>query len=540
MESPSTRAPAPHESYQAGVLVALVQLEWFVRLRWLFTAVALGALAVERFSFPTARRPWQLLVVVLGVAAVNVVWTAASRLLHRASNPADRAANHNFRPGNDPAITGRALFDADHPNPAHPSAHLAHRSASIFANAQVAFDLLLLTAILHFTGGVENPMSVFYLFHVVIGGLLLKAWQAILQAGWAALLFAAIAIAEWRGWLIHYAVLPQLGPSGLYNEPGHMALVVGAVVAAIFGTVYFMWRISALLDSQQAQLWSTNAALQRSQQAIQDLQHRRARFMQTAAHQLKSPLAIVQTLANLMRDGIVTDQAGIQSTCEKIVRRSQEGLAQVTELLTLARVQEADPARHRGSQVDVCQTVTDLCQHYRPLAERKQIELSCWTPQDVELKIGVDPQDFRDCIGNLIDNAIKYTPGPGRVRVAVTSRMSEGKPVSVGIHVSDTGMGFDPGLLGSEGKQLGTEPVFDAFQRGRNAIVAGIPGTGLGLSIVREVVEQAGGRIWVMSRPGAGSSFTVTFPTSAAAGQPLTRSGVKDQPGGSYDGPSRA
>jgi signal transduction histidine kinase len=72
-------------------------------------------------------------------------------------------------------------------------------------------------------------------------------------------------------------------------------------------------------------------------------------------------------------------------------------------------------------------------------------------------------------------------------------------------------MGLDPSLAQPADGEPGHEAVFDAFRRGANVIAAGIPGTGLGLSIVREVVEQAGGRIIVSSRPGQGSSFTVAF-----------------------------
>jgi len=485
---PQNESGVREESYRAGTLVVLLRLHWFIRLRWLFSALALGVLAVERFALPGAQRPTGLLVALLMVPASNVVWTLISRRLLQRLDAADR-----------PPISVRA--------------------AELLANAQVTSDLLLLTLILHFTGGAENPMSVFYLFHVAISGLLLARWQALLQSAWAIALYAGVTLGEWAGWLKHWALLPHLGPGGLHLRLEYVSLMVGVIAGAILGTLYFTLRIMRIVEHHENQLRQANLALEQSRQAIQDLQRRRARFMQMAAHQLKSPLAIVQTLANLIRDRVVTDERGILATCEKIARRAQEGIAQVTELLTLARVQDADPARSYGP-TNVFAAVTELYRRFRPLAEQKQIELTLWTPEADDVQVAVDPQDFKDCIGNLIENAIKYTPGPGRVRVAVTLKSSDGRTSAVCVHVSDTGIGLDPALLRSGGRTLGDEPIFEAFRRGPNVIAAGIPGTGLGLSIVREVVERAGGRIWVMSRPGAGSSFTVMFPVTGVAPTP--------------------
>ena len=77
--------------------------------------------------------------------------------------------------------------------------------------------------------------------------------------------------------------------------------------------------------------------------------------------------------------------------------------------------------------------------------------------------------------------------------------------------VKDTGIGIESQVL-KKGTGAAADSIFDAFRRGNRALAAGIPGTGLGLSIVREVVEQAGGYIHVYSRPGEGSTFTVSFP----------------------------
>lgn len=478
---------------RAALLVVMLRLRWFIRLRWGFVGAAIALLALEHVVWSGVRRPPALVGLLTGLGMVNLIWILVSR----------------------------ALVDAPRRTVASPEAKVPYLVA--FANVQVAVDLLLLTGILRYTGGVENPFAVFYLFHMAIMSLILTRWQAILQAAWALVLYSTLAIGEWQQWITpHFDFLPW-SPLGIYMRPGYVLTALAAVASGIVGALYFNSWIGKHFQSQEGDLHRVNAALQKAQLAIQDLQRRRSRFMQTAAHQLKSPLAVIQTLTDLIRSKVVPPEA-VAGTCDKVIRRCQDGIAQVAELLTLARVQEADPARHRQSQTDVREVVAELCRRFRPLAEGRQIELVEWAPPEGNLYVSVDAHDLRDCLGNLIENAIKYTPGPGRVRVMITSKQEHGQLESVGIHISDTGIGIDPSLLQSPDGEPGHEPIFDAFRRGANVITAGIPGTGLGLSIVREVVEQAGGRIGVVSRVGAGSSFTVTLPASSGgAGQTMVR-----------------
>lgn len=483
-------------------LAVLLQLHWFIRLRWVFAAVALGLLLIERLALPDAHRPWQLLLAMCTVALVNVLWTAISRTVRR------QLAN-----------TARDQT-------------VGIRNAQAFVSAQIAVDLLLLTWILALTGGVENPMALFYLFHVAITGLILRTWQAFLQSCWAVSLYATMCVGQSKGWLAYYPILPHLGQgAGLHDDPEHVMMAVGVVACAVFGTLYFMDRIGKVLDLRQERLLQMNAALEQSQQAIQDLQDRRSRFMQTAAHQLKSPLAMVQTLANLIRDEVVTESKDIQATCDKIARRAREGIVQVAELLALARVQEADPRRHRAALSDVGEAVTELCAKHDTVAEEKGLSLSCQIPPNEDLRARVERADLMDCLSNLIDNAIKYTPAGGRVEIIVfvgpRARNKDERPAPaergassrrddfVYVIVKDTGIGLGESTPPVKDGSPTAGSIFDAFRRGNTALAAGIPGTGLGLSIVREVVEQAGGSIHVYSRPGEGSTFTVSFPTDA-------------------------
>lgn len=488
------------DAYRAWALVSLLRLRWFIRLRWVFVLAAFAVLALEHLVIANVRRPWQLGMLVTGVAVINLLWTAASRFLQA-----------HFRQA-----------DADQVS--------AIASARVFAIAQVTIDLVLLTLILRFTGGIENPMMLFYVFHIAIGALLLTKWQATLQALWAVILFAGLCLGELSGALSpHYSFLSGVESPGWYAD-AHF-VIVGTIVHAcgVFGVLYFTLQIAARLDKRDRQLRVANEALRQSQKAIQDLQTRRSRFMQTAAHQLKSPLAVIQTLASLIRDEIVPLD-NIEPTTEKIVQRCRDGIGQVTELLTLARVQEASPERHQEALANLAEVVSDLCRRHRTVAQSKDVMLTWQLPEDPDLWVSVDPRDANDCIANLIENAIKYTPGPGSVSVKVgriksrrpRHNASTPRPRSyVYVSVRDTGIGIEPDALPKSGSgDRGS--LFDAFRRGNSAVAAGIPGTGLGLSIVREVVERAGGRIIAYSRLGKGSTFTVLFPCADGLPDGLT------------------
>lgn len=472
---------------RSAALMTMLRLHWFIRLRWVFFGVALAVLTIERLLVTDVERPRALFVTLIALGAVNLCWTGWSLWLFR------------LYEGQRLLVCGR----------------LCH--VQILANMQVAVDLLLLTFMLRYTGGAQSPLLLFYLFHMAIVALLLDRWQALLQGAWALLLYLTLVIGECLGWFTPATGFFPWHPTGLYADPVGVVAMIGIAGCGIFGMLFFTLHIASGLERRDRELLEANAALRQSQQAIQDLQRRRSRFMQTAAHQLKSPLAVIQTLTDLIRSQIVPPE-DVPATCDKIIRRCKDGILQVSELLTLARVQEADPTRHAEAQAHVQQVVTELFERFNPLATGKEIELVCRMPGDGDLHVCVEPQDLKDCVANLLENAIKYTDGPGHVWISVVPKPPTGKAEAVAISVTDTGMGIDPKLLRTVDDTPGHEPVFDAFRRGNNVIAASIPGTGLGLSIVREVVEQAGGHIRVTSRPGHGSSFTLTLPVTRRGG----------------------
>jgi signal transduction histidine kinase len=104
-------------------------------------------------------------------------------------------------------------------------------------------------------------------------------------------------------------------------------------------------------------------------------------------------------------------------------------------------------------------------------------------------------------LANLVDNAIRYTPEGGRIEVLVHAVEGAAR-----VDVKDNGIGIPAAELGR---------VFERFYRGEHGLVRATPGTGLGLSIVEMLVEMHGGRVWVESVPGKGSTFTVILPAAS-------------------------
>ena len=481
----------PHGGFRVRVLLAMVRYHWFIRLRWIMAFAAVGLLILDRLLYPDFTRPLaELAACLVALAAVNVAWT----------------------------IIGRGLMQEFDGEDAQELPII--RRVTAFANAQMTVDLLILTVILRYSGGVESPMAVFYLFHMLIAALLLKPLNALLQGAWALLWYGILGFGECLGWIApHYPFLPSTTGVPLHTDWVYVLAGIAVLGAGIFGTLFFTLQISSRLDEQERELHSANEAFQRSQEAVELLQARRSRFMQTAAHQLKSPLTGIEMLAGLIRDNVASTQQ-VQSIVQRIIRRCEEAIVQVAELLTLERVEQAAPARHRSAHTDVKEIIERVIVRLLDNARSKHLTLKVETAPCQGHRVAVDACDLEDCISNLVDNAIKYTPEGGRIWV--TTAADDG---TVSVVVKDTGMGIAEDSL---------DDIFDPFRRGNLALAANIPGSGLGLSIVREVVDLAGGRIKVRSTVGEGSEFTISLPrqrtTDGAAASGPRATSLTEQP----------
>lgn len=226
---------------------------------------------------------------------------------------------------------------------------------------------------------------------------------------------------------------------------------------------------------------------------LKELDRIKSEFVTSVSHDLRSPLtAILGYIELLARVGPLNEK---QEVFANNIRTSVQSItALITDLLELGKI-EAGFDQDR-EPTDLAQLIRDAVETLRLQWEGKHQQVQITLPEDIPVFLG-NPLRLRQLINNLVENAVKYTPAGGRVTVEM-----ETTPDVVMLRVIDTGIGIP---------KREQPYIFDKFYR-TDDVMETYAGTGLGLSIVKSIVEQHEGRIWVESRPGEGSTFTVMLP----------------------------
>jgi two-component system phosphate regulon sensor histidine kinase PhoR len=219
-------------------------------------------------------------------------------------------------------------------------------------------------------------------------------------------------------------------------------------------------------------------------------------FVANASHELRTPLTSIRGFVEALEDGGLEEPPTARRFLEKIRTHADRMAALVSDLLELSRLEsgERPPTWERVPPEEV---VDEVVGALGSLAAAKQIEV---TTQVEAPAFETDRDRLRGVLENLVENALKYTPGGGHV--SVTARADEGTVV---FEVADDGPG-----IGAEHLPR----VFERFYRVDKARSRELGGTGLGLSIVKHLVESLGGTVSVSSERGEGSRFSVRFPVA--------------------------
>jgi signal transduction histidine kinase len=425
----------------------LERLTWFVRLRWLATACVLVTLPAAWFLLHLRFRPVPLLAVAAGLAAYNIFFR---RQLRR------------------PASQARLLG---------------------LARAQIVLDLFALVVLLYFAGGVENPFSLYLIFHTAIAAIIFPGRVSLVVTTLAFGLYALMVGLDHAGVIAHFPL------SGLYAVPPFRS--TRPVLANLFVLGSTLYIVRYFVSSLSRRLSRRTDELAAANRKLQEADRTRLQSIITVTHELRSPAAAAASLLEVL------DRVGPEERPALIDRarlRITGMLRLIEDLLDLHQL-DLGTTKVEAAPVPVAAAVEAAVAEYAPLARERGVTVRVELAADLP-PVQANTRYLEFTVSNLLSNAIQYNRPAGSVTLSarVTGAFLD-------VEVADTGIGIPGADL---------PHVFDVFYRGDEAKKTSRLAPGLGLSLVKRLVEAQGGTVRVESTLGRGSRFTFTVPIAPA------------------------
>jgi signal transduction histidine kinase len=251
---------------------------------------------------------------------------------------------------------------------------------------------------------------------------------------------------------------------------------------------------TAELEQRSQELADTNVRLEEASQ-------HKSQFLANMSHELRTPLNSIIGYTKLMLDGLEGDiNEEQQKDLDTVYRNGKHLLELINDLLDLSRI-EAGKTVLSYEVFNISDLLAEVISTIEPLAREKGLTLTYSVAPDIGSPYA-DKAKTKQVLINILGNAIKFT-NEGSVKLNVAENDSD-----FIFSVTDTGIGMKKGDL---------EAIFDSFKQVGPAQIAGYEGTGLGLAISKQFIEMQGGKIWVESKLGKGSTFSFTLPKKKVA-----------------------
>jgi len=341
---------------------------------------------------------------------------------------------------------------------------------------------------MHFSGGVENPFIIVYLFHMILAGIMLPFRQSFLQTTFALLLVGAMAYLEFIKIIPHYCLegfVVHDYTSDIKNLKWTAVIFVFASYLILYMTNY----VSGNLRKFEKANRLANIELNRKDKIKNE-------FVSRLTHDIKGHIYAIQTLLSVVRSNIL---GKLEPKQEEFINRAYNrtktladfarDLLNHTEMLMSKEIKK-EIFSLRASAEKVMNT-------YSNSAKWKSIEVTFKMDDHIGDIYG-NQLSIETLLSNLLFNAIKYTPEKGSVSLIIKDQNK-----SVLIEVADTGIG-----IAEDDKAK----IFEEFYRAKNAKDIDKEGTGMGLSIASQVIKVHKGKIWFESEMKKGTTFWVSIP----------------------------
>lgn len=269
--------------------------------------------------------------------------------------------------------------------------------------------------------------------------------------------------------------------------------VIGVVAFAVFFVVMIIFLIYTRKKNKD--LASLNKEIQSANQSLHRSNHEKGKILAVVAHDLRNPIASIQGLSEVMKmDPRTADDLEkiqmIQNTCDS-------ALLIIKDLIDASKVASIIDQNNANEIIDLEYNLSREVQKNRDKAAVKNIQIS-FESRAGGMNVVFNPNKFSRIIENILSNSIKFTGEKGFISVILSGTRTKAL-----ISISDNGVGIPESLLGK---------VFDQFTEAGRSGTKGEVSVGMGLSIVKEQIEAVGGKVWIESKEGVGTTVFMEFP----------------------------
>ncbi len=426
---------------------------WFIKLRWYAVAALISFVVTLKYVFG------------IGITSLQFYSYAATTMLIAVYN----------------------LYFQQNSKRSNTVADRAH----LYSLYQIILDLLFLSILIYFSGGVEAPIFLLYIFHMIIGSMILPEKFMYIIASILILFLSLFSALEYFDFIQHQS-LNGLYPFKLYKSAN---FVIGFLTLFSFAILMSIKLTSRIV----AEIYSRESQLRRALKEVNDAEISKQKYLMAVVHELKSPIAAASSNLDLVLGkfvGEVSEPALAKLTRSK--ERLAESISSINSILRFSQFRLI--SKLELETISLSLLIEEVILKIRPLAERKKIKIVFNSNDKYELE--GDKVLLSLAFSNLVSNAVKYTQENGNIRIEI---MKEGINLTASIY--DDGVGIPSDDM---------PKIFEEYYRASN--VKDIEGTGTGLYTIKKIVKSHRGiinvnspsRIGSKTRPG--TEFQIVLP----------------------------